>query len=72
MNMKPHPCPMTQLTKLDAIRYAKELTDRDGRKYVVREDDGKFYVVPLYELGREGLTRDAGYATLGLLVKESL
>jgi len=62
---------MTERTRLDAIRVARERTEREGRKYVAREDYGKFYVVPLYENGQEGYRSDAGYA-IGVIVKESL
>ena len=63
---------MTVRTRMDAIRVAKERTEREGRKYVARDDYGKFYVVPLYEAGREGQRFDAGYEAIGVLVKESL
>jgi hypothetical protein len=60
------------LTRMDAIRYAKERTEREGRKYVAREDNGKFFVVPLYKAGLEGYRHDAGYAAIGSLVDERL
>lgn len=60
-----------ELTKLDAIRYAKEQTERNGRKFVVRTDGVKFFVVPLYEDGREENKVDAGYEAVGSLVEES-
>jgi hypothetical protein len=63
---------MTERTRLDAIRVAKERTEREGRKYVAREDYGRFYVVPLYEVGQEGRRFDAGYEAIGMVVKESL
>jgi len=63
---------MTERTRQDAIRVAKERTDREGRKYVAREDYGKFYVVPLYETGQEGRRFDPGYEAIGTMVKESL
>lgn len=69
---KPFPDTMTPLVRQDAIRYAKERTEREGRKYVAREDFGKFFVVPLYEAGKEGKQYDAGYEAVGVLVKESL
>ena len=63
---------MTERTRQDAIRVAKERTERKGRKYVARDDYGKFYVVPLYERGQEGRRFDAGYEAIGVVVKESL
>ena len=63
---------MTERTRQDAIRVARERTEREGRKYVAREDYGKFYVVPLYEAGQEGRRFDAGYEAIGTVVKESL
>jgi hypothetical protein len=59
-----------ELTKLDAIRYARERTEREGRKFVARTDGHKFFVVPLYEAGREGQKVDAGYAEVGPLLEE--
>ena len=72
MSQQKYPDTMTPLVRHDAIRYAKERTEREGRKYVAREDWGKFYVVPLYEPGKEGIKADAGYEAIGVLVKESL
>jgi hypothetical protein len=63
---------MTRLTREDAIRYARERTEREGRKYVARDDFGKFYVVPLYKVGQEERRFDTGYETVGVVVKESL
>ena len=59
-----------ELTKLDAIRYAKERTEKDGRKFVARTDGVKFFVVPLYETGKELEKVDAGYQALGSIVEE--
>jgi hypothetical protein len=59
-----------ELTKLDAIRYAKERTERERRKFVARTDGYKFFVVPLYEAGKEGFKVDAGYAEIGSLLEE--
>jgi len=63
-----------ELTRLDAIRYAKERTERDGRTFVARTDGHKFYVVPLYEAGSEEPGRfpkiDAGYAAIGTLLED--
>ena len=61
-----------ELARLDAIRYARELTEWARRKFVARVEGGKFYVVPLYTAGREGQEHDAGYAAIGSLIKESL
>ncbi len=55
----------------EALKQARELSKR-GRKHVVREDYGRYFVCPLYESGREGQQADLGYAGLGVLVKESL
>ncbi len=59
------------MTKPEALEKARELSRR-GRKHVAREDHGRYFVCPLYELDREGQVADAGYAGLGVLVKESL
>lgn len=59
------------MTKQEALDRACELS-RTGRKHVVREDHGRYFVCPLYELGAEGYRADAGYSALGVLVKESL
>jgi len=59
-----------ELTKLDAIRYAKERTEREGRQFVARTNGHKFFVVPLYEADKEGLKVDAGYAEIGPLLEE--
>ena len=63
---------MEELTRQDAIRVAYERTISEGRKFVVRVDNKKYFVVPLYEEGAEGKYHDAGYASLGALVEESL
>ncbi len=55
-----------------ALRLAKEETTRTKRKYVVREDYGRYHVVPLYERNGEGQRHDPGYAALGTLVQESM
>lgn len=55
-----------------ALRLAAEETKRTMRKYVVREDYGRYHVVPLFELGREGQVADRGYTALGVLVAESM
>ena len=57
--------------KEQALKLAKEETERSGRKYVVREDHGRYHVVPLYERGSTHIV-DHGYAGIGILVKESL
>ena len=56
----------------EALTKAKEATERTGRKHVVREDYGKYFICPLYKLGAEGIHHDPGYTGLGILVKESL
>jgi hypothetical protein len=72
VKMKTYLMPIEERTELDAIRVAAERTEEQGRKFVVRKAEGKFFVVPLYEAGREGDRHDAGYACLGVLVEESL
>jgi hypothetical protein len=57
--------------KAEALAQAR-LLSQTGRKHVVRESFGTYHVCPLYEPGSEGLTADAGYSSLGVLVKESL
>lgn len=59
------------MTKAEALELARE-ESRTGRKHVVREDYGRYFVCPLYEPGREGYQADMGYSGLGILVKESL
>jgi hypothetical protein len=62
-----------ELTRQDAIRVALEETERTKRKHVARVNSmGKFFVVPLFQLDREGFEHDAGYASLGPLVEESM
>jgi hypothetical protein len=50
---------------------ARCMTVSTGRKHVVREDYGRYFVVPLYEVGYENVRHDAGYAGMGILVQES-
>lgn len=60
------------MTKEQALKQARLLTSSTGRKHVVREDYGRYFVCPLYEEGREGYQHDAGYAGQGILVAESM
>ena len=60
-----------ELTKLDAIRYATERTEREGRRFVARTDGRRFFVVPLYEAGKEGQDFDAEYAKIGPLLEDA-
>lgn len=60
------------MTREDALELARDLTRRTMRKHVVREDHGRYFVCPQYEEGAEGYRHDAGYAGMGILVKESL
>ena len=70
--MKTYLMPINERIELDAIRVALERTESEGRKFVARKAEGKFFVVPLFEDGREGDKHDAGYATVGVLVEASL
>jgi hypothetical protein len=56
----------------DSLEEARRLTTETGRKHVVRESFGRYFVVPLYAPGSEGLHHDAGFTSIGQLVKESL
>lgn len=61
--------------KETALMQAREVTARTGIKHVVREDYGKYLVVPLYAPrfpGDPHPPHDPGFAALGILVKESL
>jgi hypothetical protein len=58
--------------KRDQLQKAQRMTVDTGRKHVVREDFGRYFVVPMYEAGYENVRHDAGYTGIGILVKESL
>ena len=56
----------------ESLEEARRLTKERGRKHVVRTSSGRYYVVPLYAPGAEGLHHDAGFTSIGHLVEESL
>ncbi len=58
--------------KQGQLKEARSMTVSTGRKHVVREDYGRYFVVPMYEAGYENVRHDAGYTGIGILVQESL